>query len=345
MNSPFFIICSGRSGSTLLAGMLNMHPSLHVPVELGGLYSSLPHRLPHFGDLHHPFNRELLANELAHTGHLAQFEASFDCKKFEHCLRHSGNDLQSVLLSFYDTLLDHSGKDRIGDKTPDHMPYFQDITRIFPHARIIHLVRDGRDCALSSMAWRSGINYRNTWELAQSWARDNPGVASWGRSNPERYLLIRYEDLIDDTEHTLRQVTTHLGEPYTPDMLDFCRSEFAQANASRLNHHTNLAREIIPGNHDKWRRSMPERQLRLYESIAAPALREFGYDVRFGRAITAADRAEGIRERAATRYRKVMRKLRRARTETTFLIAISLKRRLRVLRIRESISSFFAKRL
>lgn len=324
--------------------MLNMHPAIHVPVELGGLYSSLPRRLRYFGDLNDPFHRTLLANEMAHTGHLAQFEGRFDRDTFEYYLTQSDYSARSVIESFYSTLLDDVNKSRIGDKTPDHMPYFSEIVRLFPDAQIVHLVRDGRDCALSSMSWRRGINFRNIWELGRSWSRDNIAVANWGERNPESYLLVRYEDLVDHTEYTLQKIVAHLGEEYSVDMLEFHRGDFVQQNASRLEHHSNLTRDIMRGNHGKWAHSMPVDHLKIYEHLACDALKDFGYPIQYGTPLTLREQLLTVRGNVATQSRRLARKLRTARNQARFRVALSIKRRARIERLHDATPRHLIKR-
>lgn len=336
MDPPFFIICSGRSGSTLLAGMLNMHPAIHVPVELGGLYSTLPNRLKYYGDLTGPFNRRLLANDLAHTGHLGELQQRFPIERFADDLAHRGTDLSAVVQTFYEALRENAGKRFIGDKTPDHMPDFDRIVHLFPEACIVHLVRDGRDCAVSSMAWRRGINFRNIQELASGWVRHNSAVAAYGETHPDRYLRIHYEDLVDETEATLRRLAVFLGVDYKPVMLDHHAGQFARENASQLSHHANLTREVIRGNHGKWMTAMPPAYVDIYESLAGDTLRALGYTVQ-GRRLGARERGLRAGWRLATQCRSTARRLRRYRNEYRFRIAVRIKRRLRILSLRQAL--------
>lgn len=333
---PFFIICSGRSGSTLLSGMLNMHPEIHVPVELGGLYSTLPKRLPHYGDLTDAFNRRLLANDLARTGHLGELRQPFPIERFTDDLAHRGTDLKAIVESFYEALRTEAGKRFIGDKTPDHMPDFDRIIELFPAARIVHLVRDGRDCALSSMAWRSGLNFRNVQELATGWARHNRAVAVYGEVHPDQYHRLYYEDIVDNTEATLRHLCAFLGIEYEPAMLDHNTGEFARENAAQLSHHANLTRAVMRGNHGKWMIEMPRAHVNIYESIAGDTLRALGYSTQ-GEPLSAPEGMLLTGWRTTTRVRSVLRKLRRYRNESRFRIAVHIKRRLRVLTLREAL--------
>ena len=317
-----------------------MHPSIHVPVELAGLYSSLPKRLKHYSDLSRPFDRRLLAEHLRNLGHLSDLPGNFDPERFEDLLPAKEIDSKTVIECFYQTILEGTPKRILGDKTPDHLPYFQNIVRLFPNAQILHLVRDGRDCALSSMAWRQGINFRNTFELARAWARHNARLADFGRENPNRYLNIRYEDLIREPEPVLRKITHFLGEDYDPAMLEYQSGSFARANADHLGHHQNLTQTLMPNNSGKWEKKMPADQVKVYESLAGDVLQTFGYPVSFDR--------QGIRWlvlrelwRGSTWARMGARRLRRFNKNSRFMVALTIKRKLQVIRLRDAVPSYF----
>lgn len=327
----FFILSSGRSGSTLLAAMLNMHPRIHVPVELFGLYSQLPRLLPWYGNLRQDFNRRLLAKDLARTGQLAEFGIPFDCDHFAERLHSAGAGLAPVIRCFYETLLAASGKVILGDKTPNHSPYLPVIERTFPAARIIHLVRDGRDCAASSRRSRQGLNQRNVYELGRLWPRNNAAIAEFGVRHPARYHRLRYEDLIADPASRLARVCDFLGEAFHPGMLDHASGEFARQNATRLGHHANLTRTVLQGNEAKWKTALSAREVAVYESLAGDALRRFGYPPS-GRVRVPGSGALRLGCQAVTEYRRVFRALRSARVESRQRMALVAKRMLHALR-------------
>ena len=333
MSPSFFIISSGRSGSTLLASMLNMHPSLHVPVELFGLYSALPWRLRFYGDLEDPFNRLLLARDLGGIGQLKEFEVALDSQSLADRIGQGRKDLPGVLQAFYDELLKGSGKYRIGDKTPNNGPYLDRIARTFPQAKILHLVRDGRDVALSSMGSRGGINFRNTFELGVGWGNGNLRRAEFGDRQPGRYLRLYYEDLVRDPEGQLQMVCEFLGEPYDSRMLEHAGGEFARRNAGRLEHHANLARPVMTHNVAKWRQDMSPRHRRLYEALSGKALRAFGYAVE-SRPSAPGWWVLGLGQALGTAWRLVRRGARATVVHARWLILTLVKRRLRRLRLR-----------
>lgn len=334
MNEPFFVLSSGRSGSTLLASMLNMHSRIYIPVELFGLYSYLPRRLPWYGDLDREINLWRLALDLRHVGHMRQIDEGFDPDLFVSLMKEKCKCYSSVIQAFYEVLCEVSGKPVVGDKTPNNMPYFRLISETFPESRFVHLVRDGRDCAISSMKWREGVQFRNLYELASSWCRTNLAMAGFGKENPGRYLLLRYEDLIQDPEMELGRVCEFLGEGFERAMLEFSGGGFARKNAEALGHHGNLGRGLLRENKGKWKAKMSDGEVMLHDALAGSALAEFGYPVRSG--------ARGVRWRVSllggwgvTTGRRVLRKLRGSWLEGKFRALLFVKRMLGVVRLRE----------
>ena len=328
MANPLFIISSGRSGSTLLASMLNMHPVFHVPVELIGLYSYLPWRLRFYGDLNKPFNRLLLARDLRLVGQLREFGIDLDAEPLADRIGKGRKDFQGVVGALYDELLKTSGKQRLVDKTPNNGRYAERIARTWPESEIIHLVRDGRDVALSSMSSRRGINFRNTFELGCAWGGGNLRRAAFGMRNRHRYHRLRYEDLVSNPEAELQRLCNFLNVRYDGQMLDYADGDFARRNAARLDYHPNLVRKVMSDNVGKWRKAMPARHRRLYEALSGKALVSFGYDL-------------GPRERASgwwilgfklavmTAVRAAARGIRSMRVHCRWLALTGMKRRLK----------------
>ena len=326
MKTPFFVLSSGRSGSTLLSSMLNMHPNIHVPVELWGLYSTLPGTLRSYGDLAQGRNARILAGDLQRIGQLNEFEIRFNGDGFVEALMARDKTLRAVLECFYETLLQDAGKPRLGDKTPNNLPYIQSIVNIFPETKIIHLIRDGRDCALSMMKSRSGLNFHNLYELASNWSSDNKGAVDYRRRKPDACLLVRYEDLTADAEKVLREICGFLDEPFVPEMLQFNRGTFAKENAATLDHHRNLAKGILSNNVEKWRDGLSADQVKVYDSVGGEVLKVLGY------AVESDERGYRWRllrfaYRMSTMVRKVLRWVRQRRKAAWRWICVAAKKR------------------
>ncbi len=197
-------------------------------------------------------------------------------------------DLAHVLDALYRLRIAPQGAERWGDKGPSYVRWIPQIDRIFPDALYIHIVRDGRDSALSSMRkWGDRSWYFDIYYLMRNWARNIRAGQAAGRSLSERrYLQVRYEKLVTETEPTLQQICAFLGEAFEPTMLD----------------HTGLARELVRrSGHDEvqqpvttrsignWRK-MDLFQQKVAIRVAGHELQQLGYELPDLPALTTSER-------------------------------------------------------
>ena len=105
------------------------------------------------------------------------------------------------------------GKRRWGDKTPHYVHHVDHLLRLWPRARFVVLVRDGRDVALSLRRMPFGPN--NAWAAAQWWARGIRAGARAQREHPGAVLTLRYEDLAQRPEEEVRRLCAFLGLSYS----------------------------------------------------------------------------------------------------------------------------------
>ena len=124
--------------------------------------------------------------------------------------------------AFFETVAARRGKRRWAEKTPLNVRHLAWIFRHFPNARFIHVLRDGRDvaCSLRSHpvrrfvdgAWLSVPQNRTIASCVGQWLTLTGEGMRW-RADP-RYVEIRYEDLVQDPETTMRRVMAFVGEPF-----------------------------------------------------------------------------------------------------------------------------------
>jgi hypothetical protein len=106
-------------------------------------------------------------------------------------------------------------KPRWGEKTPHNLYYLPEILDDFPGAKIINLVRDGRDVATEQL--RSAFGPRNIYAAALIWRRSREVAETWRQKLPaESWLDVRYEELAAKPEPVLERVCEFLGEKYEP---------------------------------------------------------------------------------------------------------------------------------
>jgi len=205
-------------------------------------------------------------------------------------------DGAGAVRAFFTAYAERQGKPRWGDKTPAYMLSVQRIGRTLPEARFIHLIRDGRDVALSQSA-RALNEQPPPSEQAARWVkRIRKSREQAATLKGPRYVEARYEELVRDPEGTLRRICAFVELPWDDAMLRYhegaagrlaemagsLRAEGGhaeQAAGYRIDNHAPTTRPPDPAKLDKWRREMAPEDLRAYESVAGDLLTELGYEV------------------------------------------------------------------
>lgn len=269
MPPPLLILGVSRSGTTLLRVMLDRNSRLAVPDE--------------------SFFIPLLADR-----HLLRVDADDfldDLRRLE-TVREWGVPLDKVrprlsdrmpvaqaISAVYEVYAEEQGKPRWGDKTPMYMRHLPLLRRLFPDAQYVHVVRDGRDAAISFLSMPEGIAFE-TWahprsaaDFASVWRTEVAAARRLAeRLGLERYLEVRYEDLVADAEGVLRTICSFAGLPYERAMTDY-----AGSGSEEKAHQQSLRRPLTPGLRD-WRTQMTPEDLAAFEGVAGDLLRELGYE-------------------------------------------------------------------
>jgi sulfotransferase family protein len=171
---------------------------------------------------------------------------------------------------------EREGKRRWGDKTPAYIGHVDRLTAIWPDARFVVLVRDGRDVALSVMNVPFGPN--NAWAAARSWATAIRRGRDAARRFRGRVLEIRYEDLVSKPAATVGAVCDFLGLGYSDEMLAIEQTDRSKVVADQSAWFTNVWSGITTAAVDKWRTELTPRQIEAFETVAGDELRALGYE-------------------------------------------------------------------
>jgi hypothetical protein len=171
------------------------------------------------------------------------------------------------------------GKSRWGDKTPMYMSRLRLLERLFPDARYVHVVRDGRDAAGSFLEMPAGL-VTESWAhphdvagFACQWRTEVRAARALGRRvGPGRYHELRYEVLAADPEATLRSVCGFAGLDFDPVMLAYPGTLDLAAKP----HQSRLAQPPTAGVRD-WRTEMAPSDVAAFEAVAGDTLAACGY--------------------------------------------------------------------
>jgi hypothetical protein len=220
-----------------------------------------------------------------------------------HARLRAGMPVGEAIGVVYQLYAERAGKRRWGDKTPMYMQNLRLLERLFPDALFLHLIRDGRDAALSFLSVPKGI-MTETWahprtavDFAAQWRLEVGAARRLGRRvGSGRYLEVRYEDLVADAAAALRRICDFASLPYEEAMLDYIG-----VDVSAKPHQHSLKRPPTPGLRD-WRTQMSTAEVEAFEAVAGDLLAELGYDVHGG-GRPPGERARALARRASYRSR------------------------------------------
>jgi hypothetical protein len=279
-NPYVFLVGSPRSGTTLLQRIVDAHSQIAIASESQWIARYYNRRIGLTPD--GIVTPDLVPKLLEHP-------------KF-HRLAISGEVLEELVepggpieyAAFVSQLFDHYGRARgkplAGDKTPNYTRQIHVLHRLWPRAKFVHLIRDGRDVCLSLLNWKRKAarmaELFPTWEedpiatAALCWERDVGQGREQGRLlGPESYDEIRYESLVTRPEEEVRGLCSFLGVPYEPAMLEF--------HPGRTRSEPGLSPKeawlpITPGLRD-WRSQMRRADVERFEAAAGGLLDELSY--------------------------------------------------------------------
>lgn len=292
IQQPLFVIGSPRSGTSLLRLVLTSHSKIIIPPECGfivwlyGKFSRWNKR-----DSINPTTREHFLNEL------------YACKKFDTwaleriTLDGLISNLQpsnyaTLCALVYSAYMSKLGRSATiwGDKNNFHIDHLPLLGEIYPNARFLHIVRDGRDVACS---YREVMNRKSASPYAPNFKTDIKSIGNEWSTNVNKvgdYLdklinakqtTVRYEDLVLQPEYVLSEVCSWLNLSYEPQMLAF--------------HETNKCKQLEPSLTMDWKQRTVEpisadtvgryrvllsiEEQNLFNLTAGPGLAKYGYSV------------------------------------------------------------------
>lgn len=243
MNDGKLIFVCGalRSGTSLLHLMLNHHPELKNPGEFDFFFDLVTddYQSPKV----HVYENWLLNHRIFLSKNLI---FPRDAKEYSEVLR----SFKAQLSEENKVLLINIHRN------------FDKIPAYFPEAKYIHLIRDPRDVARSSigMGWAGNVYYGvDHWiETERSWSNLKPTLSD------NQFLEIYFEDLITDPQVTLKRICEFCGVAYTDSMMNYHESSTYEKPDVNL---------IF-----QWKRKLSENEVKQVESKIAETLEGLKYE-------------------------------------------------------------------
>ncbi|GAB4554996.1 MAG: sulfotransferase [Phycisphaerales bacterium] len=272
---PFFIVGTGRSGTTLLQRMLAAHPRITIPPETQ-FFSRFDPAL-RFTDPLRERDTDAYLARVESDAWWGEMGLSIDAYRAQ--IEAGGRDARSMLWWMLRELSFGTPEGiRYGEKTPHHEKRVARISALFPGARFIHIVRDPRDVVVSLRreAWWP-------WRSVQRTARSVRATLHRQRCNEaalgDRYTRVRYESLVEDPEGELRRICGFLAEDFDPAMLRYHESPVTGFLPSESGWKGLSTKPLDPSRVGRWRERLTRRQASCVDRcVGADLLAWYGYE-------------------------------------------------------------------
>jgi len=252
VSGPIFIVGAMGSGTTLMRLMLDSHENIAIPPETG-------------------------------------FMRGYDAMRFTPFKWSGGNwtgrlgwseeELDEQLRELYDRLFmryaEQHGKGRWGEKTPLHTWHISDLARLFPDARFVAVVRHPYGSISSNMSrFRSRLA-----RAAAQWMQPCRELAGQAARLPDRFVIVRYEDLVSRPEPLLRELLEWLGEPWSPSVLEHHTVQGQRGGKRVVEGRSRVDDPVDETRVAKWTTAMLAEHRKWLADRVAPLAAFYGYDL------------------------------------------------------------------
>lgn len=261
--TPVMIIGHGSSGTSILTDLLREHLQIAFGTE-SQFVVRFYQNLWRYGDLRNDASLQSLVSHLLGERWFkrsAKFGFRTDVESI--CSRVKDRTYRGVLDAVFGEFAEQVGKVRWGDKTPGYLRHLDVLAELFPEAKYIHVIRDGRDVALSLMSRHFGAN--NVFLAAHDWSEMVERGDAFASMMPSEQLIeVRYEDLLDRPGDTFAR------------LVEFLRID--DANGRLIDHLSKVIPEKLnQNNHGKWKTKLTAKQTHAFDRIACEQLLRHQY--------------------------------------------------------------------
>lgn len=275
----FFICGAPKSGTTWFQRLLDSHPEIVCSGE-GHFTEGL---LAPFGNLIQQYNkRQVIAAQRVYEGN-----------PYYHGLK--AQDIEFLARTMIGLIMSQrripEGTICVGDKTPRYTLKMKMLSRVFPEARFINVIRDGRDVITSTChhTYRAGHPsvidktrpeyFKATQEIANVWINNVNSAEQFGRDNPGKYHMVKYEDMLEYPEKTLASLLAFLNVSTDESVISECisKNEFKKLSGGRERGEEDKNSYFRVGTSGGWNEFLTPSALKNVYAIAGQTLCDLGY--------------------------------------------------------------------
>jgi hypothetical protein len=270
-SGPIFIGGPDRCGKTTLQAFLSSHPNIAIPAVGSNLWSYF---YGQYGDLRSQANFERCLSALLHYKHALFLKP--DAERIRREFWQGEPSYARLFALLHEHYAERAGKPRWGDQTGLIERYADPILKAYPGAKMLHMLRDPRDRYEASLEmWPDGKGRvgaaTGRWLYSARLARRNQA------RYPGRYMIVHFENLVRDTESTLRAVCQFLDEDYTPEMLAMGGSPGHRSKVLQDAENTSSVVSLSADFIGRYRGRISREELAFMQAHAGRQMAAFGY--------------------------------------------------------------------
>jgi hypothetical protein len=272
---PIFIVGTERSGSNLLRLILDAHPNISIPHPPHIMHEIAPleHR---YGDLAQDKNFRSLINAAVRIVELHFAPWDIDIDREQIFKEAADRNAYCIKRAIYEQFMRAKGKKRWGCKSTFMIHYTDVVRKYHRMPKFIHLIRDGRDVAVS--ARDSVFNHFHPHYVSLLWSDQQKLAMRLSSELPkEQFTTMYYEELVSDPEKEVRKICEFIGENYVDEMLKYASRPDSTALAGISKSWKNLSGPILANNTKKYRHKLTRDEIFAVERNAFKELNHFGY--------------------------------------------------------------------
>ncbi|MBM7623039.1 sulfotransferase [Sporohalobacter salinus] len=275
--NPFFIIGCGRSGTTLLRSILNAHSDISIPPEFVAL-AELIKTYKNFNYISWNDLLNMIISVFKSTPHFSIWKVELS-EIYEQLLdlEQKERTLAKIIDTIYNNFLQHNfSQAKIwGDKTPLNTLNIELIDEVFPDAKYIHLIRNGKDVVSSYL---NSTKYVNSVERACArWNKHvSKGLEFKESQNKDEYLEVYYEDLVTNPSQEVEKICNLIGVEFNSTMLNY-HDQLSKLDDTKAEQHKNLHKDINTDSIGKWEKGLNSFQKEKVDKLLTKNLRRLNY--------------------------------------------------------------------
>lgn len=274
MTAPIFIVGCPRSGTSFL---------YHLLLSAGGFaafhtqMNAFDVLEPVYGDLSSPKNKRRMMDDWLESK--AFYASGLDRRAIEARIMSECTDASSFLRIVMAEVTRKQGVDRWVDSTPTNAPHMPRIARDFSAALFVHIIRDGRDVALSldKRGWSRPLPWDTSRSLLAAglyWKWIVRKTRRYGARLGSRYLEVRYEDLVENPQPTLARLADFIQHDLSYERIQKTSVGSVKTPLTSFDEDLRDGKFSPVG---RWKTKFHPKQLAWFEALAGDYLRELGY--------------------------------------------------------------------